>query len=214
MEQAQAQQRHQQVELQDLVNDFLSPSSACVPTTADPPRRRRRQRPHLETSCILLDSPLYDSLRSPSRSRTPSRSSTPSRKRAPSPAASKGPSPTTTPKHDSLRANSRRKFLSTHKWGNDSPLARSLGHGSPLPLAPQHRRVFSECTSPMPRAQTAGPLSQPAHPHILVEQLQQPQRSSRQLARAPQSGRARSHRLVNDGDGKHERPSGSAPVGT
>ncbi|KAJ1472833.1 hypothetical protein T484DRAFT_3395763 [Baffinella frigidus] len=187
MEQKQAQQRHQHVELEDLVNDFLSPSSAFVSTTADPPRRRHRQRttslpsPCRETSCTPPDSPL--ALARPTGTlRANSRERAYSRERAPSRAASKGPSPTTTPKHDLLRANSRRKLVSTHKWGNDSPLARSLGHGSPLPLAPQHRRVFSECTSPMPRAQTAGPLSQPAHPHILVEQLQPPQRSSRQLA--------------------------------
>ncbi|KAJ1472836.1 hypothetical protein T484DRAFT_1838736 [Baffinella frigidus] len=215
MEQEQAQQRHQQVELEDLVNDLLSPSSACVLTTADLPRRRHRQRttslpsPSPETSYTPPDSPLVLLLttgtsransreHAHSRERAFSRKASscpspttlpkhdslraPSRERAPSRAASKGPSPTTTSKHDSLRANSRRKLVSTHKWGNDSPLARSSGHGSPLPLAPQHRRVFSECTSTMRRAQTAEPLSQPAHPHILVEQLQQPQRSSRQLA--------------------------------
>ena len=97
--------------------------------------------------------------------------------------ASAGPSPTTTPKHDLLRSHSRRQLVrgSSHKWGQDSPLA----HDSPPALHSPHPRhacghVCAECAarahsggkvphakgtaaSTLRRSQTAGSLSQPAH---------------------------------------------------
>jgi hypothetical protein len=99
--------------------------------------------------------------------------------------ASRGPTPTASPKHDSLLAHSRRKFLWTDS--RYSPSARSSDPDSPLAHAPRHRHLCGECASRahsreadarkhasptmQRRTQSAEPLSQPAQPlgHFPVE---------------------------------------------
>ena len=123
--------QHQQV-MEDLANDFLCYRSSFV-STADPPRRRRRQRPERAcesnspaVSCSQLDSPLVRSSSGPPAIANHAQKS------------SKGASPqSTSSKHDSMRAPFARKFLWTHKSRPDSP----------LPHAPRHQHVCVECAA-------------------------------------------------------------------
>ena len=160
--------QHKQV-MEDLTNDFLCDRSSFVWTSpADPPLRRRRQRPPLLASRFkeverINSGPLernvifrHHSIRRDSSSSTPgSTSSGPSRaasgkrmmdptSKEASPQSSKeslrapksstGPNPDTSPKHESLRPPSTRKFLWKHTSLPDAPARR-------------HRHVRTECAS-------------------------------------------------------------------
>ncbi|KAJ1494010.1 hypothetical protein T484DRAFT_1928119 [Baffinella frigidus] len=168
-EQEQAQQRHHHIEeLEDLVNDLLCHSASFVSTTADPPRRRRRQCPKpLETSCT----PLYSPLSSPSAVSplgvvtVPEECGVFKRSIKDGSVACRGPSPTTSPKQGSLRAHSRKRSPSCEHApsrerapsrqasSGPSPKHDSLRSHSGRKLS--HQRECAECTS---RAHAGGKM--------------------------------------------------------
>ena len=135
----QQDQRHQQV-VEDLVDDLLCHSSSFVSTTAaDPPRRRRcqHQTQMASTSRDASCNPFVWGPRglpavAPALP-TDQISSGASVKRIQVWSAA---SPTTSKKHDSLRSQSRRKHVSTHEWGRDSPPACTSKCDLPLARSP------------------------------------------------------------------------------
>ena len=124
-------------------------SSFVSTTPADPPLRRRRQRPaHLSSSFMEVQE-IKRTASAPMISRPISMT------RSCSTPSSSSPSPLDiSPKHDSLRSPSSRKFLWTQTPRADSPLP-----SSPLARTPSQRHVFAECA---PRTQSDGTVHQVA----------------------------------------------------